>query len=457
MNRTEIEQLAQRATSLCESKNFSSLRELLSGENPADIALILSELNEKDLTIVYRLLPKELASDTFVYMDSEIQELLIESFSDKELKEVIDDLFLDDTVDIIEEMPANVVARILQNSSASTRKQINELLKYPEDSAGSLMTPEYVSLKKNYTVRDAFDRIRREGIDKETIYTCYVTENRRLLGLITVKSLLLHSYDEKIADIMETNVIYVSVDEDKEQVSRNFSKYDLSALPVVDSEQRIVGIITVDDAIDVIEEEATEDIEVMAAITPTDRPYLKTNVFSIWGHRIPWLMLLMVSATFTGTIISNFEESLQLFPALIAFIPMIMDTGGNAGGQSSATVIRGLATGEIVMGDILKVMWKELRVALLCGTALGAANFIKILLVDNLMLHSGVSLTAAAVICITLCCAVFFAKIVGCSLPILAKRVGFDPAVMASPFITTIVDAISLMVYLKIATVMLPI
>lgn len=455
MNQSEIRILTEEVVSLCEKKNFSSLRDLLKEENPADIALVISELDEKDMPVVYRLLPKELASDTFVYMDSEFQELLIKSFSDRELKEVIDDLFLDDTVDIIEEMPANVVARILQNASASTRRQINELLKYPEDSAGSIMTTEYVSLRKSFTVQDAFDRIRREGINKETIYTCYVTENRRLIGLITVKELLLHSYDQKIADIMETNVIYVDVLEDKEQVSKVFSKYDINALPVVDSEQRIVGIITIDDALDVIEDEATEDIEVMAAITPNDKPYLKTNVFSIWGHRIPWLMLLMVSATFTGTIISSFEESLQLFPALIAFIPMIMDTGGNAGGQSSATVIRGLATGDIELGDVLRVIWKELRVSMLCGISLAAANFIKIILVDNLLLHSNVSIMADLVVCITLCCAVVFAKLVGSTLPILAKRIGFDPAVMASPFITTIVDAISLLVYLNIAKLIL--
>ncbi|MGN1080618.1 MAG: magnesium transporter [Acutalibacteraceae bacterium] len=455
MNQSEIRILTEEVVSLCEKKNFSSLRDLLKEENPADIALVISELDEKDMPVVYRLLPKELASDTFVYMDSEFQELLIKSFSDRELKEVIDDLFLDDTVDIIEEMPANVVARILQNASASTRRQINELLKYPEDSAGSIMTTEYVSLRKSFTVQDAFDRIRREGINKETIYTCYVTENRRLIGLITVKELLLHSYDQKIADIMETNVIYVDVLEDKEQVSKVFSKYDINALPVVDSEQRIVGIITIDDALDVIEDEATEDIEVMAAITPNDKPYLKTNVFSIWGHRIPWLMLLMVSATFTGTIISSFEESLQLFPALIAFIPMIMDTGGNAGGQSSATVIRGLATGDIELGDVLRVIWKELRVSMLCGISLAAANFVKIILVDNLLLHSNVSIMADLVVCITLCCAVVFAKLVGSTLPILAKRIGFDPAVMASPFITTIVDAISLLVYLNIAKLIL--
>ena len=440
---------------LLSERRFVELRNLLCEMNPADIAAVLDELDEKEMPLVYRILPKDLASEVFAYMDSDTKELLIRSFSDLELKEVIDDLFLDDTVDMIEEMPANVVARILQAADPAVRKQINELLKYPEDSAGGIMTVEYVSLKKNLTVAEAFRKIRREGIDKETVYTCYVTENRTLIGTVSVKDLLVADDDSIVSDIMETNVISVDAYEDKELVAKAFSKYDALALPVVDKDGRLVGIVTIDDAMDVMEDEATEDIEKMAAMTPNDRPYLKTGVFSIWLKRIPWLLLLMVSATFTGSIISSFETALTAFPALVAFIPMLMDTGGNAGGQSSVTVIRGMAVGEIRMRDILKVVWKEVRVAVLCGTVLSAAGFLKIILVDNALMHSGVTYAEMAVVCITLAVTVFCAKLVGCTLPILAKRLGLDPAVMASPFITTIIDAVSLVVYFTVATHML--
>jgi len=331
---------------LLNTRSFVKLRAVLEEMNPADIAAVLDTLDEKEMPLVYRILPKDLASDVFAYMDSDKKELLIRSFSDFELKEVIDDLFLDDTVDMIEEMPANVVARVLQAADPAVRKQINELLKYPEDSAGGIMTVEYVSLKKDLTVAEAFRKIRREGIDKETVYTCYVTENRKLIGTVSVKELLIADDDRIVSDIMETNVISIEAYEDKEIVAQTFSKYDVLALPVVDKDGRLVGIVTVDDAMDVMEDEATEDIEKMAAMTPNDRPYLKTGVFSIWLKRIPWLLLLMVSATFTGSIISSFESALTAFPALVAFIPMLMDTGGNAGGQSSVTIIRGMAVGE---------------------------------------------------------------------------------------------------------------
>lgn len=436
-------------------RQFVRLRNSLTELNPADIAPFFGMIEEREIPLVYRLLPKELASEVFAYMETEDQELLIRSFTDTELGEVINDLYLDDTVDIIEEMPANVVARVLQSATPTVRKQINELLKYPEDSAGSIMTIEYVSLDKDYTVAEAFKKIRREGIDKETVNTCYVTEKRKLLGSVTILDMILAGDDTVISDIMDTGVISVDAYEDKEFVAKQFSKYDTTALPVVDKDGRIVGIVTVDDAIDVMEDEVTEDIEKMAAIIPNDKPYLKTGVLSIWMKRIPWLMLLMVSATFTGGIINSFEGALTAFPALVAFIPMIMDTGGNAGGQASVTVIRGLAIGEVQIGDVFRVLWKELRVAVLCGITLAATGFLKIILVDNLLMHRSINFVSFAeigIVCATLVVTVIIAKIIGCSLPIVAKKLGLDPAVMASPFITTIVDAVSLAVYFAIAT-----
>ena len=449
------EELLAEVLSLVQSRKFVKLRELLVGMNPADIAALFEELEKKEIPIVYRILPKDLASDVFAYMETETQELLIHSFSDVELKEVINDLWLDDTVDIIEEMPANVVARILQSTDPGLRKQINELLKYPEDSAGSIMTVEYVSLNKNLTVAQAFQKIRREGIDKETVYTCYVTEKRRLIGTVTVLDMLLAGEDQVISEIMDTNIISVDAYEDNEVVAQTFSKYDTLALPVVDKDGRIVGIVTVDDAIDVMEDEATEDIEKMAAITPTDKPYLKIGVLSIWRKRIPWLLLLMVSATLTGGIITSFESALTAFPALVAFIPMLMGTGGNAGSQASVTVIRGLAIGEVQTKDIFRVIWKEIRVSVMCGVVLAVAGFAKIMLVDNMILHNNVSISEALVVCITLVMTVFFAKVIGSALPIGAKRLGLDPAVMASPFITTLVDAISLLIYFAVASCVL--
>lgn len=444
---------------LIEGKKYARLRELLSDMNPADIAQILEEIPEKELPVIFRILPKELAAEVFVEMDSEMQQLLIEVFSDRELREVMDELFMDDTVDIIDEMPATVAKRILRQTDANTRKMINQLLAYPDDSAGSIMTTEYVDLKKTMTVDEAFDRIRAVGLDTETIYTCYVIDaGRHLLGIVTVKDLLLNPKSRVLSEIMDENIIFANTLDDKEEVAGQFEKYDLMALPVVDKENRLVGIVTVDDAIDVIQEEATEDIEKMAAILPSDKTYFRTGIFATFKARIPWLMLLMISATFTGAIISSFESKLTIFPALIAFIPMLMDTGGNSGSQSSVTIIRGISLGDIEFSDIFRVIWKEVRVALCCSTALAAVNFIKLWLVDYIMLRTfdpGKQIPEIAVVCITLFCTVIVAKFIGCVLPILAKKIGFDPAVMASPFITTIVDAISLFIYFRIAILLL--
>ena len=440
-----------------ESHDYYSIKEILKELEPVDLSLVLEEFPKKIATL-FRLLPKDLAAETFVEMETDSQERLLVSFTDKEIKEVVDELYIDDTVDIIEEMPANVVRRILRNSDPETRKTINDILKYPDDSAGSLMTTEYVSLDEDITVEDALKRIRRTGVDKETIYTCYVTKpDRTLLGYVTAKRLLLSDDDMIISEIMETNVIYVNTHEDKEVVAKEMSKYDLLALPVVDNENRLVGIVTVDDAIDVIEEEATEDIEKMAAIIPSDKPYLSTSSFEIWKNRIPWLILLMLTSTFTSQIITSFESKLSACVILTAFIPMIMGSGGNAGGQTSVTIIRGLAIEEIGMRDIFKVLLKELSVSLLCGSVLGIATFIKMLLIDNLLLsNTEVTVEIAVVVSFTLIVTVIVAKLVGCILPILAKRLGLDPAVMASPIITTIVDALSLLIYIGIASALIP-
>lgn len=446
------EELFSELYELVETKQLKKLRAILSELNPADAASFFGKLEEKNIPLVFRILPKDLAGEAFAYMEPDAQELLIKSFSDSELRQIINDMYLDDVVDVIEEMPANVVSRILHTANQNTRQQLNELLKYPEDSAGSIMTVEYVSLNKNKTVAEAFKKIRREGIDKETVYTCYVTEKRTLIGTVSVKDLLLADEEELVGNIMESNILAIDAYEDKEEVAKVFSKYDVLALPVVDKDGKIVGIVTVDDALDVIEEEATEDIEKIAAMTPSDRPYLRSSAFSLWLQRIPWLVLLMVSATFTGAIITSFEDALKVFPALIAFIPMLMGTGGNAGGQASVTVIRGLALEEIRMGDILRVLWKEIRVSLMCGVVLAVLNFFKIILIDNMILGSGITTLENLTVSLTLIIVIFCAKVIGCTLPIGAKRIGLDPAVMASPLITTVVDAISLVVYFIIAT-----
>ena len=442
---------------MLEEKKYPTLRDILITMNPSDVAGLFDCLEEKQIPLMFRLLPKELAAETFVEMESDAQEMLIRGFSDTELKEVVDELYVDDAVDIIEEMPANVVGRILRSADSQTRQQINNILKYPKDSAGSIMTTEYVDLKKSMTVADAIKRIRRTGVDKETIYTCYVTDSvRRLLGVVSAKALLLAEDDDVLEDIMETNIIYVHTTDDQEEVANQLTKYDFVAIPVVDGEKRLVGIVTFDDAMDILEEETTEDIEKMAAITPSDKPYLRTGVVQIFSKRIPWLLVLMVSATFTGMIISSFEESLAKFAVLTAFIPMLMDTGGNSGSQASVTIIRGLSLHEIEMRDIGRILWKESRVGLLTGATLAVVNFGKIMLVDRMLLgNTSITMAVAAVVCVTLVATVFLAKLVGCSLPILAKRIGFDPAVMASPFITTIVDALSLFIYLQVATAVL--
>lgn len=442
---------------LLNSKKYLSLRDILATMNPVDIAAIFDDLEEDRLPLLFRLLPKELASETFVEMDPEAQELLIRGFSDSELKEVIDELYVDDAVDIVEEMPANVVRRILGQADPEMRKQINEILRYPEDSAGSIMTTECVTLRPDMTVEEAIKRIRRTGIDKETIYTCYVTEDRKLLGLTTVKDLLLCEDDEEvISEIMEENVISVNTLEDKEDVAQLFSKYDFLALPVVDAENRLVGIVTFDDAMDVIEEEVTEDMEKMAAMLPSEKPYMRLSTFEVFKNRIPWLMLLMVSATFTGMILNYFENALAKQIVLTSFIPMLMDTAGNSGSQTSVTIVRGLSIGEIALRDLPRILWKESRVAILCGIALGLTAFLKIFLVDNMLLgEEGITLGVMMTVCITLAITVLCAKLVGGTLPIVAERLGFDPAVMASPFITTIVDAIALLVYFQIASMLL--
>jgi magnesium transporter len=442
---------------LLNEKKYYSLRDVLNTMNPADIAAIFDELEEARLPLLFRLLPKELAADTFVEMEPEAQELLIRGFSDSELKEVIDELYVDDAVDIVEEMPANVVQRILSQADPDMRKQINEILRYPEDSAGSIMTTEYVSLRPAMTVEEAILRIRRTGIDKETIYTCYVTQGRKLIGLVSVKDLLLCEDDStKIESIMQEHVISVNTLDDQEQVAQMFSKYNFLALPVVDTENRLVGIVTFDDAMDVLEDETTEDFEKMAAMLPSERPYLRSSPFEIWKNRIPWLLLLMVSATLTGLVISNFESALAVLPCLTAFIPMLMDTGGNAGSQACVTVIRGISLQEIDFRDILRVMWKETRVAVLCGLALAVACFAKVMLIDHLLLHNdSVTWVVALVVCLSMAFTVFMSKIVGCTLPLFAKKIGLDPAVMASPLITTIVDFLSLLVYFSFATAIL--
>ena len=448
--------MTQKIKELLEAKNYPELRSVLADQNCTDIASYFTEIPGKDEIILFRLLPKETAAEIFSYMEPDIQESLIKAFSDVELREVISELYLDDAVDIIEEMPASVVTRMLANSDEETRKTINELLKYPEHSAGSIMTTEYVSFTADCTVEKAFQELRRVSIDKETIYTCYVTDRRQLIGVITVKDMLLAELNASVGSIMEKNVISVSAYSDKEEVARMFDKYDFLALPVVDNENRIVGIVTVDDAIDVIRSEDSEDFEVMAAMTPTDKSYLRSSVFEIVLKRVPWLFLLMISATFTGGIITSFEKSLGVLPILTAYIPMLMDTGGNAGGQASATIVRGLALGEIRGRDIFKIVWKEIRVAVICGMLLSVANFGKIMLFDRMILgNTEISVSVALAVCLTLAVTVIIAKVVGSTLPLGAKRLGLDPAVMASPFITTIVDALALIAYFRISVALI--
>ena len=443
---------------MLEGKKYATLRDILVTMNPSDVAGLFRCLEEKQIPLLFRLLPKELAAETFVEMEPDDQELLIQGFSDNELKEVLDELYVDDAADLVEEMPANVVKRILKAADPEMRSSINQILRYPDYSAGSIMTTEYVSLRPNMTVGEAILRIRRQGVDKETIYTCYVlSKDRTLIGLVTVKDLLLAEDDETlISEIMITNLISVTTQTDQEEVARMFSKYNFLALPVVDGENRMVGIVTFDDAMDVMEDEATEDMEIMGGMTPSERPYLKSSPFELFRNRIPWLMLMMVSATFTGLIMTSFEDALAAQIALSAFIPMLMGTGGNSGAQSSVTVIRGLSLGELHFGDIGVILWKEIRTALLCGLSLAVVCFAKIWLVDHLLMgNANITLMVDLVVCCALCVTVLLAKMVGCMLPIAAKAVKLDPAVMASPFISTIVDALSLLVYFLFAKLLL--
>lgn len=451
-------ELEEEIFDLIEKKRFVQLKQILSEMQPADIAEIFDEAKDKEIPVLFRILPKELAAEVFVEFDSDKQEILVNAFSDNELREVLDELFIDDAADIVEEMPATVAKRILKNTDANTRRMINQLLAYPEDSAGSIMTTEYIDLKRTMTVEEAIDRIRKKGINTETIYTCYVIGSRRkLFGTISLRDLVLSGRDEIVGDLMDENVISAHTLDDKEEVAAMFERYDMLALPVVDKEGRLVGIVTVDDAIDVIQEEASEDIEKMAAILPGEKTYLKTGVFETFKSRIPWLLFLMISATFTGAIISTFEAKLAQCIALVAFIPMLMGTGGNAGSQTSVSVIRALSLGDIEFKDILKVIWKELRVSVIVGIVLGIVNFIKLYLVDYLWLHTfdtGTEIVEMATICLTLICVIIVAKMLGAALPIIAKKIGLDPAVMASPLVTTILDAVSLLIYFGIAAVL---
>lgn len=438
-----------------EQRNFVKLRPLLNEMMPQDLAELLSEANEEDLLIAFRLLPKELAAETFVEMDSDLQEELIKAFNDKELTGILDELFVDDLVDIVEEMPANVIKRILAKADPDTRIKINELLKYPKNSAGAIMTTECVSLRKHMTVEESFRKIRKQALDKETVYTLYVTdEQKTLLGIVTVKDLLLHDYKDKVGDFMEDNYVSVSTLTDREEVALLFDKYNLLAIPVVDQEDRLVGIITVDDAIDVMTEEATEDIIKMAAVTPSSRPYLSTSVWRIWLSRVPWLLILMVSATFTGMIITTYESTLAVSITLTACIPMLMDSGGNAGSQASVTIIRSIALNEVQFRDLFKILWKEMRVSILLGLTLSVACFAKLMAVDQLFRIAN-GYWIAVVVCVAMFITIVIAKVVGCTLPLLAKKFRLDPAVVASPFITTIVDALSLIIYCNIAILIL--
>ncbi len=421
----KYDETLEKLEELVKEKRYNELKKEFSGLYPTDIAFLLDDMPEEYRPVCFRLLPKDIAADVFVELESDSQEMLIKSFSNTELESILDELYLDDTVDIIEEMPSNVVKRILKYSDPDTRKEINKILQYPEDSAGSIMTTEFIKLRRYNTVAQAFDIIRKNGDEAETINVCYVTdEGCHLQGYVTIRTLVLEKdTSTKIADIMDTQIISVSTREDKEDVAQDMSKYDFDAMPVVDSENRIVGIVTFDDAIDVMEEEATEDIEKMAAITPMDKPYLRTSTFELWKARIPWLLLLMISATFTGMIITSFEDALASYVALTAFIPMLMDTGGNSGSQASVTVIRGISLQEIEFKDIFKVVWKELRVAIFCGVTLAAVSFAKIMLFDGMVLgNTGITPVVALTVCLTLVLTVICAKIVGCIMPLLAEK-----------------------------------
>ena len=453
LNPNEIEEEEERNEALLElvkEKKFRTLRQELSEMNEVDVAAFIEELDPEKTVVVFRMLPKELASDVFACLELDKQQHIVSSITDREITNIIEDLSVDDAVDMVEELPANIVKRVLQNATPETRAQINEFLKYPENSAGSIMTDEYIGLRKTMTVEEAFAYIRKHGVEKETIYTCYVMDNKRTLeGVVTVRDLLMNPYETLIGDIMDTHVITAQTTDDREEVVELFNKYDLTSLPVVDKEDRLVGIVTVDDAVDVMEEEATEDFEKMAAMTPSEKPYLKTGVIEMAKHRIPWLMFLMISAMLTGALLARYEAAFEVMPVLVTFIPMIMDTGGNCGSQASTMIIRGMAVGDIELSDVLKVLWKEFRVGLTCGLVLAAVNFIRLSIFNP----------GQVMVCTTVVISMFFtiiiAKMIGCILPMTAQRLGIDPAIMASPRITTLVDAISLSIYFELATTFL--
>ena len=446
-------------TELLDSRNMQALREKMDEMQEFDVAEFLSSLKDNRMPMLFRLLSKEKAAEVFANFDAPDQERIINSITDSELAGIVEELYVDDAVDMMEELPANVVKRVMRTATSETRNLINQYLHYPDNSAGSIMTAEFVDLKKYMSVKDAFARIRRIGEDKETIYICFVTSaDRKLEGIVTVKDLLLADPETVIEDLMDRNVIYAMTTEDQESVSEKFSDYDLMAMPVVDKENRLVGIVTVDDIIDVMEQEATEDIQLMAGMTPSDKPYLRTGITEMWKNRIPWLMFLMLSATFTSMILTSFEDRLAVQTVLIAFIPMLMGTGGNSGAQASTAVIRSLSLGDVEPRDVLKVMWKEWRVALLCGLSLAAVNFIKMLLLDGMLLgNSSITISVAATVSVSIVFIVMFAKVVGSFLPIAAEKIGVDPAVMANPLISTLTDAVSLLIYIFVAKLILKI
>ena len=451
--------MKEKIKELISEKKFREVKDLLKNEQIIDIAEAIKDLEIDDIAKIIRLMNKDMAAELFAELPLSIETELLSKLTDKEAVFIINEMFADDAADVLDEMPANMVTRILKQCDKDTRSDINKLLNYPEDSAGSVMTVEYAELKDDLTIKQAISILRREIDDYETINVCYVVDNRRkLLGHITLRDILLANYEDIIGDIATKDTICVKTTTDQEEVGKLFKKYDLTVMPVVDSEDRLVGIITIDDVMDIMEEEATEDIEKMAAISPSDKPYLEISPWQTWKARIPWLLLLMISATFTGQIISNFENSLAILPILTAYIPMLMDTGGNAGSQASVTIIRSLSLNQVNFKDIGKVIWKELRVSIMVGATLAIANFGKLMLIDNMLLkNEAVTLPVAGVICLTIFMIVIVAKFIGCTLPILTKKLGFDPTVMASPFITTIVDALGLIVYFQIATNLLSI
>ena len=446
--------MEEKIKELIDSKKFRELKNLLSEEQVVDIAESIKDLEIDEIAKIIRLLNKDMAADLFAELPLSVETELLSKLTDKEAVFIINEMFADDAADVLDEMPANIVTRLLKQCDKDTRSDINRLLKYPDDSAGSVMTVEYAELKSNLTIKQAISTLRKEIDEYETINICYVVDNRRkLVGHISLKDILLADYEDVLEDVASKDTICVKTTTDQEEVGKLFKKYDLTVMPVVDSEDRLVGIITIDDVMDIMEEEATEDIEKMAAISPSDKPYLEISPWQTWKARIPWLLLLMISATFTGQIISSFENSLAILPVLTAYIPMLMDTGGNAGSQASVTIIRSLSLNQVDFRDIGKVIWKELRVSIMVGATLAVANFAKLILIDKMLLHNNaITYLVAIVICLTIFMIVVVAKFIGCTLPILTKKLGFDPTVMASPFITTIVDALGLLVYFQVAT-----